>query len=144
MTLPYSKIYSFEADSDSDVCLEIPAPPRGTLRRLIVKQTAGALDGFDFDLYDRHDACAGVSQESCNPGDEEFDSDLHKISATETVLAAADTHEDFEVLLPYENKDSLCDGLHGAKRSLIYMRLNPVASGAKTFQVAITVTSDLT
>lgn len=143
MTLPYSKVHSFSADSGVDNCLELPVPPRGTLMRLIVKQVDGALDGFEFDLYDRNDACPGVSQESCNPGDEAFDPDMHKIAATVTVAPAAASSEQFQLWTPYDNKDSLCDGLHASKRPRLYMRLAPSGGGTKTFEVGFTVTTDL-
>ena len=145
MPLPYSKAVAFiGVVSGEENCLVLPAPPRGTLVRLIVKQTEGALEGFEFDLYDREDACPGISQESCNPGDEAFDPDLHKIAPTVVVAAAGAYYENFAQLTPYENKDSLCDGVHAAKRSQIYLAMEPAGSGDKVFEVAITVTTDLT
>ncbi len=42
-------------------CIVLPAPMRGALDRLIVKQTTGDDDGYSFNLYDRKGACVGAS-----------------------------------------------------------------------------------
>lgn len=144
MGVPYSKAYSFDVVAGDDVALEIPAPPRGTLTRLIVKQVDGTYDGFEFDVLDRQDAANSLySQVSCNPGDELLDPDMYKIMATQVVAPASQGVELFNLVIPYENKDSLCDGTHAAKRPRLWINLRPPGSGAKTFQVAISVTSEL-
>lgn len=144
MGVPYSNSYEFaDLASGEDHCLQLRVPPRARLNRLIVKQTAGSADGFEFDLYDRKAACPGVSQESCEEGDEAFDPDIHQIMDTVTVSMSNTSSKQFGLVLPYRNRDSLCDGLHASTRPALYLRLNLSGSGPKTVQVAVTTEIEL-
>lgn len=146
MTLPYTKTLQVQAVSAQANCIELPAPIRGIITRLIVKDKDSGVEGFTFDLYDREDACSNVTESSYYNDDERqtdfenelLDPELHKLQATQTIAAATAVSEQFDIVLPYENKDE--GGLHERRQSKIYMELTPSGSGTKTFQIAYTVT----
>lgn len=56
----YSNEVEFEAVAGVATAVELPAPMRGELDRLIVKEI-GADDGFDFTVFNRKGACANAS-----------------------------------------------------------------------------------
>lgn len=57
----YSRTIEFTAESGVAKCVELPAPSRGTLDRLLIKQVSGTDAGFTYTLYDRKGACTNAS-----------------------------------------------------------------------------------
>jgi hypothetical protein len=55
----YSRTVSFAGVAGAPVCVELPAPPRGVLDRLIVTQTTGTPGSGTVSVYDRKGACVG-------------------------------------------------------------------------------------
>ncbi len=47
MASGYSRIVSVDGTAATSVCVELPAPPRGTLERIIVTQVDGAAGAGD-------------------------------------------------------------------------------------------------
>lgn len=147
MAVPYTKTIETTVASGQENCIELPAPYRGIITRLVVKDKSGT-DGFSFNVYDREDACSSVVESSYwndNELEVDFenallDPELHQIQATQTVTAGSSTSEQFNIILPYENKDE--SGLHGRKTTALWMSVTPAGAGNKTFQIAYTVTSD--
>lgn len=146
MGLPYIKSLTVTADSGESNCIELPAPPRGQLERIIVKQTSGALDGYSFDVLDRNDACDSVSEQSSNPDDnvELLDKELHKVIPTQTVAATESTSENFfDSGKSYENQDERNVNTMRLNDAL-YMDLQPTTAGTtKTFQISYTILNPL-
>ena len=53
----YSRVVSATVTGGVSNCIELPVPPRGTLERVIIKQTSGTDVDFDFVVYNRKGAC---------------------------------------------------------------------------------------
>ncbi len=137
---PFSRTLEFEAVSGEENCIPIPAPARGILKRLIVRQTLGAVEGYQFELFDRQTACPGNdSQGSYGPGDDEqdFDAAMHRITAPVTV--SGELYQDFTMEDPYQNRDSMVGRTIETFR--IYLRLHPEGTGTKRFQLSYTILS---
>lgn len=64
----YSRVVEASVTGGVSNCIELPLPPRGTLERLIVKQTAGTNVDFDFVVYNRKGACPTGNDLHCNAG----------------------------------------------------------------------------
>jgi len=138
--VPYTNEKQVVVESGVRTCVTLPAPARGTLTRLVVKQLDGALAGFDFDLYDRHDACSGVSPDSLNPEDgaELVDQDLHRLQARQTVAAAAAISGQYNLSIPYVNRDER-DAAMQIPSGVLYLDIEAAGTGDKTFGIAWTV-----
>lgn len=106
------------------------AHPRGTLEKFLIKQTAGDLDGYNFDIYSIHpdDLPAG------------FIIDTYKILATQTVAGAASVKELFDLVnTTYKNQKDTT-----VPTGAIYLKLNVTTDVTdKTFQVGYITSSDL-
>jgi len=64
MTTPYTRtVTANNLTGGQHATITLPAHARGILTRLIVKQTSGTVSGFQFDTYDRLDACTGQAAE---------------------------------------------------------------------------------
>lgn len=137
-----SQIYEHDLEqiltSNQDNCISMPAPTRGLIRKIIVKQINGTLEGFTFNLFNRQDACPSVAEISGGSGDEALlDSDLHRICPEVTVIADSDLSSVFDVSHAYQNRDE--QDVRRQPRSRIYMSLNPVGSGEKLFHFAYAI-----
>jgi hypothetical protein len=148
MTTPYTRQLQAETSGGQIICIEMPAPPRGVLSRLIVKQIEGALQGFTFDVFDREQACLDSSYEISEAGAEDgggvaqgLEEELHKVLATVDVAASTATSEQFGLERPYVNQDDRDQ--RETPRSMLYFRLDPSGDEAKVFQIAYTITSDV-
>lgn len=148
MTVPYTRQLQFDSSDEMKVCVELPAPPRGILTRLIVKQTAGTLGGFSFDVYDRRQACEFTSLSVNDPDAEEgggvaqgLEPELHMIMDTVTVTAGNEVSAQYDLVRPYVNQDDRDQTQRPTP--MLYMTLDPVGGGAKTWQIAYTITSDM-
>jgi len=103
--------------------------PRGLLEKFLIKQTAGALDGYSFDLLSIHpdDLPAGHSI------------DTYKIVATQTVAGAAASKEMFNVGANYRNQKDTT-----VPTGAIYLKFNITTNvTSKTFQVGYVTSNDL-
>jgi len=58
MASGYSRTVRFDATGGSISCVELPAPPRGVVERLIISQISGNSAGGPITVYDRKGACA--------------------------------------------------------------------------------------
>tara|TARA_R110002020_G_scaffold16515_11_gene58290 strand:- start:3234 stop:3914 length:681 start_codon:yes stop_codon:yes gene_type:complete len=64
----YSRVVEATVTGGVSNCIEIPVPPRGTLERVIVKQTSGTDVDFDFVIYNRKGACPSAIDLHVNGG----------------------------------------------------------------------------
>lgn len=132
MALPYTHTLSSTITSGTPLTIECPAPYRGILTKLIVRQLSGTLAGFTVDVYDD------------NPDDttDGLNSAMHKIIATRTVAAASSATADYDLVAPYENQE-LQDSTSKRRYGRFYIIVNVSGTGAKPFEIAYTVTSQL-
>lgn len=142
--VPWINQISVQVSSSTQTCIELQAPTRGYLNRLIVTQVSGPTDGFSYDVYDREDACESVSTDSVTPEDtvELLDPIVHKITPTKTVSASGSTGEDFEKSWYYENQDERQSPSRRLKGA-IWLSLRPEGSEDKTFHIAYTIANPL-
>ena len=148
MTVPYTRQLIVTTDSGQVACIELPAPPRGILTRLIIKQTEGSLGGFTFNLYDREQPCVNSS---LSVGEDVIvgggsvalgaEPELHKIQAEVTIAGGTDISEQFGLIAPYVNQDDQDDRKTPSPR--IHMQLDPGGGDHKVWQIAYTITSDM-
>jgi hypothetical protein len=144
MTTPYVREIEFMATGGEDVCVTLPAPGKGVIHRIIVKQLGGTLEGYSLDLFDRADCCAGAASLSLNLEDlsSRIDADLHKIIATRTVAAPNASLELFDLEQPYANRDEQ-DKWQRRTTNAIYLNLRPAGTGEKSFAIAYTIVEAL-
>jgi len=140
MSIPYSRVEDVVAVGGQATCFILPAPTRGVIARFIIKQMAGASDGFVYNIYDRWDACRSVSEQSFNPHDEALgDRIMHQIIAQQTVPAGQVQDLHFEAVWPYENKSER-DVVSRRRLGEIYLEIVANAVGAEIpFQAAYTI-----
>ena len=134
MATPYARVCAATVESGLDNCVKLPAPPRGILRRLVVKQMTGSIDGFEFDLYSKLAACPGGSEESECIDDPLLDSETYQIIPTQN--SGVGHEQMFDRNDAYENQDWNCYTL---RNTMIYLRLRPSGAGTKTFHIGYTV-----
>jgi hypothetical protein len=140
MPIPYTREVEIAATGGEHICVTLPAPPRGTVKRFIIKQLDGVLAGYSYDLYDRGDCCYGEVEASVNPNDDaaKIDAELHKLQATQTVAGGTATKEQFALDLAYVNRDEQ-DPWQRRASTAIYLDLLPAGTGEKNFAVAYTI-----
>jgi hypothetical protein len=143
MSQQYTNGFDFDVTSGTALCVELPAPPRGMLQRVIVKQLAGGLSGFTFNLLDRSDACAGAAEISDDFEGEDpvtlnklLDAELHQIVAEVTVAPAAAISSRFDLRAGYQNRDE--QDIRRTPNSRIYLDIAALGAGVKPFQIAYT------
>jgi len=142
MSVPHTKIIEVrDLPGGENSLIVIPAPPRGQISRLIVKQIGGALDGYEFDLYDRASAVSEFSGSSESGQDQTFDDELHQIVETSVVAEGEPLFQNFDMMLSYVNQDSMEGRAH--RNGAVYMRMLPGGTTAKDFQIAITTEVDV-
>ena len=127
--------YSFEYDFVAgDNCIEMPAPARGDLRRVIAIVDSGGGSITSLTLYDRRDACDGVEQ-SFNPNDNTqlLNPRVHQI--TPVLTPTGGVIEEFERNWAYQNRDE--QKIHGRMETRLWGKL--VASGSGKLHLAYTV-----
>lgn len=125
-------------------CVWLPAPQRGTLNRLIIKQVSGNLGGYNVKVLDRYDACSAVAEisNSYEPDTPEgenklMDVELHQIIAEISVNPASALTESFGLNAGYENRDE--QDVRRTPETKIYLDITPTGAGDKTFQIAYTI-----
>lgn len=140
----YANGFDFEAESGVASCIELPAPARGEVKRLIIKQVSGTLDGFTADLLDRVDACS-VNAEVSNSFEPTLDfaenklldKELHRIVAQISVAGSGAISQQFNLDAGYQNRDE--QDIRRTPNTRIYLDLLPAGSGLKQFQVAYAI-----
>jgi hypothetical protein len=144
MAVPQTKqIIALALPSAEYTRVKLPVPTRGVITRLVVWQADGVLAGFDFNTFDREDACNQVTENTDNPNDGRFygDPELHRLQANQVVASAADVSSQLSLSIPYEN----CDEQDAVTRRLtdaVYLDIQPAGTLAKDFNISITVTVD--
>jgi hypothetical protein len=113
--------------------LQLGAPYRGELNRIVVKQTSGTLAGFTVDVYD------------CDPDSppNTDDKDVHKILGTITVAGSASTAAEYDKRYAYANKEIDSTDLSLRPKSRITIVINASGTLAKPFHVGITTSNDV-
>lgn len=113
--------------------LQMPAPYRGELNRIVVKQTSGALEGFTVDVYD------------CNPDSppNSDDKDVHKILGTITVAGSSSTAAEYDKNYAYANKEIDATDLSLRPKGRITIVINASGTLDKLFHVGITTSNDV-
>ena len=145
MPQQYTNGFDFQLTSGTDTCVELPAPPRGVLRRFTVKQISGTLEGFTFNLLDRKDACAAIAEISgdAEPGappeqaNKLLDRELHRLLPEVTVTSGNALDEQYNLQMGYQNRDE--QDVRRTPESRIYLDIRAAGSGVKDFQVAYTI-----
>ena len=140
----YTNGFQFAADSGVGSCVELPAPPRGLVRRFILKQVSGVLEGFTANLLDRQDACVAVSEvsstfEGATPATENklLDKEAHRILPEISVAVSSALSEQYGLQSGYQNRNE--QDIRRTPDSRIYLDVNPGGTGSKGFQVAYSV-----
>ena len=64
----YSRVVETTTTCGVSNCIDLPMPPRGTLDRLILKQTTGTDVDFDYTVYNRKGACPTGNDLHVNAG----------------------------------------------------------------------------
>ena len=135
MAIPYSRVLSATVESAADNCVELPAPPRGILRRMVVKQVSGITEGFEFDLYSKKSASPGCGSEDSECADDALmDPEVYQLIPTQT--SGTDHEQMFDRNDAYENQDWDCER---RRNTMIYMRLRPTGTGVKTFHIGYSI-----
>jgi len=86
-------------------CLELPAPPRGEVNRLVITVSSGAGTISGAIIFDRQDACDGTER-STNPDDNNIsgmDPLVHQI--TPSLTPSGGNILEFEKSWAYQNQD---------------------------------------
>lgn len=145
----YERSFEVIVPSGSAVCVNhplitapgdggAPAPTRGVLRKLVIKQLNGALDGFTLNAYNRRDACSSVAEISNSFDTQDLaDPDLHKICAEVSVSSTNRLSAQYGLSNAYENLDEQDNRRTGNSR--IYFEINASGSGDKTFQIGYAI-----
>ena len=144
MSTPYVRgLKAVDLTSGQPNCVPIACPPRGTLRRIIVRQTSGALEGFSYDLLDRSEVCADGTTTTPEPSTAEpllLHEELHKLQATQVVAGSASTSAQYAAEILYENRDARPEkGL--APTARLYVEITPAGTGDKDFEIVYTIDS---
>lgn len=119
-------------------CVELLSPPRGVLKKFVIKQTGGATDGYTARLFNRRDACSGHAVESLSPEDyvEHVDPDLHLVIPDVVAAAGGGNVLDaqYELEAGYENQDER--GISHTIKSRLWLEIIPVSGeSGKVFQI---------
>jgi hypothetical protein len=61
MSSGYSKVISFSVTCGTPAAIELPAPPRGVLERVILTQVGGGAEAATCNIYDRKGACEAAT-----------------------------------------------------------------------------------
>ena len=125
MFIPASRETTIQAASGTTTIFALPAPPRGMLSRIVVKQTSGTLEGFEFSVLDQQSPT---------------DADLHTIVGKVTVSAGTGLYANYALSAYYENRDPRPDTMP-RRTGAIYLSLKPSGSGTKNFAVAWTASA---
>lgn len=137
----YTQVIPLAAISGQPNCYVLRAPTRGTIKRFIIKQVGGDLDGFTYDIYDRMDACLTQSEQSFNPDDATLgDRVLHTIAPTRVLAAGEPTDRHYELDWAYENISER-DPTNKRRTGAVFLELTPGGAGGKDFEVAYTIES---
>lgn len=138
MGTPYTKQQNFDIVGGTTQCVRLNVPYRGTLTRLIVRQTFGTVDGFTLNLFDRADACAGAVEQSSNLDDDTqlHDSAVHQIMAEQT--PPGDILELYDLSIPYANQDEQ-DLTSRRPSDALWMEITVTGEGTKSFDLGFTV-----
>lgn len=139
MATPYEKSFQVDGcESGEDNHVQLRYPPRGDLNKVIVKQVSGALQGFNFDIYNSKQPLenAGIGGPGSSSAEAAgFDDEAYKVLPTQSVAAAAATKEMLgtDNIFPYCNRDGGPSNL----QRFIYIRIKPLGTGQKDFQVTL-------
>ena len=91
MSGTYSRVVEASVTGGVSNCIELPVPPRGILDRIVVKQTDGASEDFDFIVYNRKGACPTGNDLHVNAGT------VTAVTSTpSTKCKLTHTHDQFE------------------------------------------------
>lgn len=134
MAVPYERSFDFQAVSGEDAIVELGVPIRGIINRLIVNQVGGNAEGYSFDIYDQEQAVL-VAVGSASSESAQQQPNQHKVIPTQTVGAGSRAVEHFEKQWAFGNHD----GTPSTRKGRLYMRINPVGSGTKGFEISYTI-----
>ena len=106
------------------IVVEVDRPEDSSLKKLVVKQTSGSLDGFSVTVYTNNNAANG----SGTP-------ELYKIFDSLTVAAGSDLAERYVDVPGYTIYDP--DQASGQQPTKVWVRIEPAGTGDKNFSVAV-------
>lgn len=133
--VPYSRAFR-----QSDVvagqanAIMIPAPIRGTLTRLVIKEVGGT-DNFTATLYTSELPAGQQEQFSDVDSDDDLSAELFKLMAA--ISGSSGIYENYDLSKPYVVNEK--SHKHGKLKSALYLKLTPSGSGTKVYDIAITV-----
>ncbi len=135
--VPYQYQDRYSVTAGADNCVEVPAPIRGRLRRLVVQQVSGALDGFTVRLYTSESACGRSGNSYADVADASLLSEsMFQIGYDYVVAASSDLLNQQALDVPYVDNEMAGNG---RLKSALFVKLTPAGSGTKVFDVGYTI-----
>jgi hypothetical protein len=136
MSFPYENALQVEVTGGQSNCVELLAPPRGSVKKLIIQQVSGTVAGFTADLYNREGACGDEPEVSSSFDDvPSITPALHRVMPQ--VVAGAGGSAQFGLDYNYVNMDE--QDIRRTPNSRLWLDLAPGGTGAKTFQISYTI-----
>jgi hypothetical protein len=139
--VPYTFNHQFVLDpGDEQACILLKVPSRGYIRKLVISQEVGSLDGFDFEIFTNRAVCppdvsqgVGSTSSSSSAGSTPAE-ELYSVFGQKT--AAGKVFSEFQTDYIYE-----CEGGSTNKKRELYMRFTPDTgdSGLKEFHMAMMI-----
>jgi len=136
-------IEGIEVAGGSALGVEVPAPQRGMLFKLVVAQLGGDLEGFTYTLFNKREACPpGPAPGAAATAPRA----LHRVAGPCTVGSGKATFEAgasyayngaFCLYIPFQCLDA--PGVHGARDYSLYLEVAAAGTGPKTFGAALTI-----
>lgn len=112
----------------------IPAPIRGTLTRLVIKEVGGT-SAFAADLFTSELPAGQQEQYSDVDSDDDLSAEMFKIMVG--IAGVGGIYENYVASVPYIVNEK--SHKHGKLKSALYLKMTPSGSGSKIYDIAITV-----
>ena len=134
----YEKAVEFVVTSGEAACIELLAPPRGELKKFVIKQLDGTTDGYTADLFNREDACSSVVSISGDYDPQNLmDPELHRVIDQVTVASGSRLSAQYSLEAGYQNLDE--QDIRRTPNSRLYLEVSAAGAGEKRFQVAYAI-----
>lgn len=130
MSLPYQNETQVSLNSGVETILKLPAPARGSVQRLLIRQTTGTKAGYIANLYCKQPpANLGSSA-----GPDGIALEMFRVLPLIQVAAGEIDSQQFQLNAGYQNRDNTV-----VPTTNLYLAITPNGSGAKTFDISWTV-----
>ena len=131
--IPYTKTVTATVTGGSDNVVELPAPIRGLLNRLVISQI-GANENFTAQLYTAERAAGGA--DDLSDVDEESGVPAEAFSVTDALTGTSGKYKSYDTRLGYESNEF---AQLGRRQSSLWLKITPATAGEKQFAIAYTV-----